>query len=156
MKIRDKFAKSRTYLIALCGAVFVLTASAVTHAGEIITVYKQIYCGCCEKWADHLRGAGFEVNIVEMNNLAPINGQFGIPQNVKSCHTAKLGDYYIVGHVPAADIHKLLAEKPDALGIAVPGMPVGSPGMEIPGMAPDQYDTVLFTTNGDTTVYVSH
>lgn len=156
MKTRDLFTQFRTLFITLCSAAFVLTAGAVTHADEVITMYKQTYCGCCEKWADHLRRAGFEVNTVNMYNLAPLNDRLGIPVNVESCHTAKLGNYYIIGHVPVADIRKMLEEKRSVLGISVPGMPVGSRGMEIPGMIPDKYDSVLFSKNGETAIYVSH
>ena len=156
MSAKNIFAKYRNRFVTLCAAAFVLTAGAVTHADEVITMYKQTYCGCCEKWAEHVRQAGFEVTVVNTDDLAPFNERFGIPQNVASCHTAKLGSYYIVGHVPAADIFKLLEEKPNVMGLSVPGMPLGSPGMEVPGRAAVEYDSVLFTTNGTTTVYVSH
>ena len=156
MSAKNIFAKYRNRFVTLCAAAFVLTAGAVTHADEVITMYKQTYCGCCEKWAEHIRRAGFEVTVVNTDDLAPFNERFGIPQNVASCHTAKLGSYYIVGHVPAADIFKLLDEKPNVRGLAVPGMLVGAPGMEVPGRAAAKYDSVLFIYTGETTVYVSH
>lgn len=156
MRVQQIIAKYRKCLVVLCSAAFVLTAGAITHADEVITMYKNTYCGCCERWAEHMRRAGFEVNVVNMQDIAPLNERIGIPQNVESCHTAKLGNYYIVGHVPVADIFKLLDEKPDVMGISVPGMPVGTPGMEMPGVAPDQYDSVLFNKNGATRIYVSH
>lgn len=156
MSLRNIIAKYRKCFVALFSAAFVLAASAITHADEVITIYKQAYCGCCEDWADYIRQAGFEVNVVSVNDIALINEQFGIPQNVAACHTAKLADYYIVGHVPAPDILKLLEDKPDVMGLSVPGMPVGSPGMEIRGMTAAKYNSVLFTTDGTTNVYVSH
>lgn len=156
MIARDILIKYKSFLALFCMTVFVLATIPASHAAEEITIYKQTYCGCCENWAEHLRRAGFKVNIVDVANLAPLNEQFGIPINVESCHTAKLGNYYIVGHVPASDIQKLLAEKLAVMGLSVPGMPIGSPGMEMPGMTPDKFDSVLFNQYGETRVYVSH
>lgn len=131
-------------------------ANASPETSEVMTIYKNKYCGCCENWATYIRRAGFKVNIISVDDLAPVNQEFGIPQKVGACHTAKLGDYYIVGHVPVPDILKLLEEKPDVMGLSVPGMPIGSPGMEIAGMTPAKYNSVLFTANGKTEVFVSH
>ncbi|MEE8294919.1 MAG: DUF411 domain-containing protein [Sphingomonadales bacterium] len=138
------------------GKGFMQSANAAPKTGEVITIYKNEYCGCCENWAKYIRRAGFKVKVISVNDLAPVNQQFGIPQKVGACHTAKLGDYYIVGHVSVPDILKLLEEKPDVMGLSVPGMPVGSPGMEIAGMAAQKYNAVLFTANGETEVFVSH
>lgn len=156
MPAREMLTKTKIFLALICTAVFVLATTPSGHAAEVITVYKQAYCGCCENWAAHLRRSGFKVNVIDVANLAPLNEQFGIPINVESCHTAKLGNYYIVGHVPVPDIQKLLTEKPAVMGLAVPGMPVGSPGMEMPGTAPDKFNSLLFNKHGETRVYVSH
>ena len=155
MAVKEIFAKYRTGLITLCSAAVVITAIPAAHAAENVTVYKLAACGCCAIWSRYMGQAGFDVEVVNVGDLTLINEQFGIPQNVAACHTAKLGDYYIVGHIPAPDIRKFLDEKPDVIGISVPGMPPGSPGMTMGGRAV-AYDSVLFTSNGETTVYVSH
>jgi hypothetical protein len=93
-------------------------------------VYKSPTCGCCTGWGEHLRANGFEVDVRETDRMEPVKQRLGIPRNMVSCHTAVIGDYVIEGHVRAADIQRLLQEKPDAKGLAVPGMPLGSPGME--------------------------
>jgi len=154
--------KFKTLFVAIFAAAFVMATGSIAsmaHAspeGEVVTVYKQTWCGCCEAWAKYMRKAGYQVKIVNMDDLSPINARFGLPQNLAGCHTAVLGDYFISGHVPIADIVKLIAEKPDAGGISVPGMPMGSPGMEVPGRMPMKYNTLLITRDGTATVYVAH
>lgn len=111
-------------------AVALITASG-SRAAEIV-VYKRASCGCCNKWIDHLERAGFAVEARDRNDLAPIKAASGVPQHLQSCHTARVGDYVIEGHVPADLVQRLLVEKPDIRGLAVPGMPMGSPGMEGP------------------------
>lgn len=97
-----------------------------------ITVYKSPTCGCCAKWVDHLEQNGFSVVVHERHNMSPVKEQFGVDQRYQSCHTAVVDGYIVEGHVPAKDIKQLLAQKPDIKGLAVPGMPMGSPGMEGP------------------------
>jgi hypothetical protein len=106
-----------------------------------MVVWKDPNCGRCGGWVEHLRANGFAVTVEETSNLAPIKAQWGVPAELVSCHTAAIGRYTIEGHVPAAAIKRLLAEKPDAIGLAVPGMPAGSPGM---GGVPERYEVVLF------------
>lgn len=116
-------------------------------AAPAITVYKSPTCGCCAAWADHLASNGFEVRVVDEPRMNPLKGSLGVPEAMRSCHTATLGNYVIEGHVPAADIHRLLAEQPDIDGLAVPGMPIGSPGME-QGDRVDSYTVFAFDASG--------
>lgn len=116
-----------------------------------ITVYKTPTCGCCSKWVRHLEKNGFEVNAINRSNLSSVKSEAGIPRNLASCHTAVVGNYVIEGHVPADDIKRLLKEQPAASGLSVPGMPMGSPGME--GSRKDTYNVMMFTKEGDSTVF---
>jgi hypothetical protein len=125
-----------------------MIASAATQAVE---VYKTATCGCCEEWVKHLRTNGFEVDAHNVANPSDTREKMGIPNRLGSCHTAVVGGYAIEGHVPAAEIKRLLAEKPKAKGLAVPAMPPGSPGMEGPMHMP--YDVLLVRNDGSTTVY---
>ena len=111
-------------------------------AGEVV-VWKSPTCGCCEKWADHLRANGFRVVVHDVEDLMPVKQSHRVPDNLHACHTAEIAGYTIEGHVPAAEVKRLIAEKPAARGIAVAGMPIGSPGME-QGSAREAYDVVLF------------
>lgn len=126
---------------------------AATTAGEapLATVYKSPTCGCCAKWVDHLRRHGFRVEVHDTTDLEPIKARHGVPSALQSCHTAIVGDYVIEGHVPADVIQRLLRERPAVAGMAVPGMPMGSPGME--GPYREEYDVVAFTRDGSTHVY---
>lgn len=119
----------------------------------VIEVYKSATCGCCTQWIDHLRENGFKVNPHDVPNTATYRTKFGVPAAMGSCHTGTIGGYALEGHVPAADIKRLLKEKPKAAGLAVPGMPMGSPGMEVAGEAADAYDVLLFQASGKYTVY---
>ena len=116
-----------------------------------VQVSKDPTCGCCEAWVEHLRGAGFAVDVAEIAQMSRVKARLGVPQALASCHTAEVGGYVIEGHVPAVEIKRLLAERPAARGLAVPGMPVGSPGMEVEGTEPDTYDVVLFGPGGQRT-----
>lgn len=120
-----------------------------------VTVYKNPQCGCCGKWAAHLRENGFVVREVPTPAMEGVKQQLGVPRSLASCHTARVGEYVIEGHVPAADIRRLLAEKPQLAGLAVPGMPQGSPGMEGPGPA-QAYDVVGFDRMGGTARFARH
>ena len=122
----------------------------------VVEVYKDPGCGCCSLWADHLKAAGFTVNVTEKADLAAFKTSHGVPQQARSCHTALVGGYVLEGHVPAADLQRLLKEKPAVVGIAVPGMPIGSPGMEVKGMKPAAYDVVSFDKQGATKVFTSY
>jgi hypothetical protein len=129
------------------------TYAEAAQAGPVVTVVKSPSCGCCDAWVAHLRGAGFQVRIADVADVTPTARRLGIPDDLRSCHTASVGGYAIEGHVPAADIRRLLRERPAAAGLAVPGMPVGSPGMEH-GSQP--YRTILFTRTGQRRVFASH
>lgn len=116
-----------------------------------VEVYKDPTCGCCGLWVAHLRARGFAPTVTDAPNMTQVKDRSHIPVQLRSCHTALVGGYVIEGHVPAADVQRLLTEKPKVLGLAVPGMPVGSPGMEGAGGRP--YDVLTFDAAGKTTVY---
>ena len=145
-------AKPMTVLLTLfaLGAAVNLPASAA----DAVDVYKSPYCGCCGKWIEHLRQAGFEVRTHEVNDVPAARQRLGMPEHLGSCHTAKVAGYVVEGHVPAADIQRLLKEKPKALGLAVPSMPPGSPGMESSKPAP--YNTLLVKADGEIAVFAKH
>jgi hypothetical protein len=133
-------------------------AVAAANANQpLLVVYRSPTCGCCESWAGRMQGAGFAVEVKDMQDqeLGAIKAEAGVPAGLESCHTARVGDYFVEGHVPAEDVKRLLAEKPDARGLAVPGMPQGSPGMEQGGSA-EPYDVLLVAKDGSTTVYAHH
>ena len=123
--------------------------------GRTITVYKSPTCGCCGKWADHLEQNGFRVVVRTTEELGKIKREFGVPADMQSCHTAMIDDYVIEGHVPASDIEELLRRRPPQRILAVPGMPLGSPGMEHPkGSVP--YESLLVGEDGSVTVFERH
>ena len=132
-----------------------LTTTALRAAGPEVTVYKTRTCGCCAKWVDHLKANGFEPVVKEVATTADARKQFGVPDALISCHTAVVNGYTVEGHVPAADIHKLLKQKPKAVGLAVPGMPLGSPGME-QGDRKQAYSVLLFGKDGKTTAFTRY
>ncbi|GMQ87891.1 MAG: DUF411 domain-containing protein [Gammaproteobacteria bacterium] len=118
---------------------------------ESIIVYKSPTCGCCSKWVRHLQDNGFEVDAINRNDMGSVKSQAGVPRRLASCHTASIGGYVIEGHVPAADIKRLLQERPAVAGLTVPGMPMGSPGME--GPRQDKYKVLTFDKAGNSTVF---
>lgn len=120
-----------------------------------IEVWKSPTCNCCSKWVEHLRKGGFNVTVHNESAMNPLKTKLGVPQDLASCHTGMVDGYAIEGHVPVQDIRKLLAERPKAAGLAVPGMPIGSPGME-QGDRHDSYETLVFTDNGESSVYARH
>jgi len=126
--------------VAGWGAPFAVAAAAPT-----IVVNKDPNCGCCSGWVEHLRAAGFDARVNDLNDLAPLKARLVIPSALASCHTAEIDGYVIEGHVPASAIRRLLSERPAATGLAVPGMPVGSPGMEVPGSPDETYNVILFS-----------
>jgi hypothetical protein len=119
-----------------------------------VQVYKQPGCGCCELWAQHMRKAGFRVTVAEAQDVDAMKRQNGIPVNLRSCHTSLVGGYKVEGHVPADIVKRLLTEKPNVSGIAVPGMPMGSPGMEAGGRV-EPYDVYAFDAQGRQPVFAS-
>ena len=132
----------RTALAALAAVAMPKPAWAQTRPPML--VHKDPNCGCCAGWVKHVRNAGFNAEVRETADMDAVKARLGIPDALASCHTAEIDGYLIEGHVPAGEIVRLLAERPRALGLAVPDMPVGSPGMEVPGRQPDTYQVVLF------------
>ncbi len=132
-------------------AMFIGTAA---HAATM-TVYKSPTCGCCAKWVEHVEKHGFEVKVVPTADMAAVKAKAGVPNELMSCHTTMVGGYVVEGHVPAADIKRLLAQKPKAKGIAVAGMPMGSPGMEH-GDHRQPYSTMLIGKDGKASVFAKH
>ena len=121
-----------------------------------VTVYKDPSCGCCRKWVDHLVANGFAPTTRDRTDMDALKDSLGVPKALRSCHTAVAGKYLVEGHVPAADLKRLLSTKPkDVRGLAVPGMPGGSPGMEMPGRS-DHYDVIAFSTGGKSRLFASH
>lgn len=131
-------------------------ASAAATALPLVVVHKSASCGCCAQWVDHLREAGFRVDVRNQENLNPIKERVGVPLVKGSCHTAEVGGYFVEGHVPAGDIKRLLAQKPDAKGLVLPGMPAGSPGMETPDGTTQAYTVELVTRDGSITPFARH
>lgn len=139
----------RDVALALAGApTLALTGGARAASLPPMVVTKDPSCGCCRAWAEHVRAAGFPVEVVETESLNRLKARLGVPQDLAGCHTAEVGGYVVEGHVPAIAIRRLLQEKPVATGLAVPGMPVGSPGMEVEGSPPETYDVILFGPSG--------
>lgn len=139
----ETFSITRRSLIAGLGATALAGSVVATEALPEIAVMKDPTCGCCEKWITHLREEGFTVAVTD-GPVTPLKVRLGVPRELSSCHTAQVGGYVVEGHVPAGAIRRLLAEKPQGIGLAVPGMPTGSPGMEAEGTEPATYDVVLF------------
>ena len=144
----------------------IITAAVLMFAGSVgitaqgrqtvVEVYKSPTCGCCSKWVDHLRSHGFVVRTTDTEAVDQLKTKHGVPRQARSCHTALVGAYVVEGHVPATDIHRLLKERPAVAGIAVPGMPIGSPGMEVPGVKPQAFNVIAFARDGSTRVFASH
>ena len=131
-------------LVAAGGSAFDLVFAAT----PTMVVNKDPNCGCCSGWVEHVRAAGFETRVNEVSDLAPLKSQLSIPSALASCHTAQIEGYVIEGHVPASAIKRLMSERPPAIGLAVAGMPVGSPGMEVPGVPDEVFHVVLFGPSG--------
>jgi len=141
------------------GAAFAATAASPTRptALPVLQVWKDPACGCCQDWIEYLERDGFRVQVFDTGNTA-VRKRLGLPVKYGSCHTALIGGYVVEGHVNAREIRRLLAEKPKAIGIAVPGMPIGSPGMDGPeyGGQKDPYDVLLVLPDGSSRVYQSY
>ena len=145
--MRNDHCISRRAILAAAGALPLLMATARWGQAEnlpLVSVSKDPSCGCCDGWAAHIEAAGLPVRVVESADMASLKRRLGVPADLASCHTAEVNGYVVEGHVPAAAIRRLLAERPDAVGLAVPGMPAGSPGMDFPGVDPEPYEAFLF------------
>jgi len=146
--------KRRNILVAITSLIVLAISSPSQSAGPLITVFKTPTCGCCDKWVEHVKANGFTVKVQEVNDTAGYERQYRVPRNMVSCHTAVVNGYTIEGHVPASEIKRLLTERPKAVGLAVPGMPVGSPGME--AAHSDAYSVFVFDESGHTSVYAHY
>jgi hypothetical protein len=150
---------ARAAMTTLGGTVLFALRPAVSTAEPTpvaITVYKDPSCGCCTKWVSHLQANGFAPTVHDRSDMDTLKDSLGVPTALRSCHTAVAGRYVIEGHVPAADVKRLLAAKPaGTLGLAAPGMPAGSPGMEM-GARRDRYDVIAFGAKGSTNVFAQH
>ena len=138
MRNRSRLAaawRGLAFAAILAGSATAPSALADTHAGQV-EVYKSPWCGCCAAWVDHLERNGYSATVHEVEDLSPIKQLAGVPQDLRSCHTAMIDGYVVEGHVPASAIDRLLAERPEIHGLSVPGMPQGSPGMEGPNPIP--------------------
>ena len=152
----SRFTINRRYLLATAISVLAppsMNAWAASYPA--IKAYRNPGCGCCEKWAAQLKMAGFDITMEDDPNLEARRVAAGVPADIAGCHTAVMGDTIIEGHVPVEDIKRFLAEKPDARGLAVPGMPAESPGMENGGQA-DPFKVLVFKTDGTWTEFASH
>ena len=132
-----------------------MTMAATTAGPTDLEVWRSPTCGCCGAWIDHMAAAGFRIKVNLVEDTAPTRQRLRMPERLGSCHSAVVGGYVIEGHVPAPEVRRLLTDRPDAIGLAVPGMPVGSPGMEM-GSRRDPYDVLLVTADGRATVFASH
>lgn len=135
--------------VVTCGVLIARTSSA----GQQITVYKTPTCGCCAKWVDHLEANGFRVKAVDLADVTPMRLRYGVPADLRSCHTALVNGYFVEGHVPAEEIHRMLEEGEPIEGLAVPGMPIGSPGMEGPRSEP--YHIIAVEKDGGRHIFAS-
>lgn len=134
--------RRRVLSLGLATGLAALPFGALALAAPAISVYASPYCGCCGDWVEHLRSAGFAAEVTHVDDVAPMKRMAGVPQGLASCHTASVDGYVVEGHVPAPVIRRLLRERPQVRGIAVPGMPIGSPGME--GPSPEPYTVYSF------------
>ena len=149
-------APTRRALLAAATAAAALPGAACATPKRDITVYKTPWCGCCGGWVTHMSRAGFTTRVVEMEDLAPIRARYGVPFELSSCHTGVSGGYVFEGPVPPADVLRVLKERPKALGLTVPGMPLGSPGMESPTGERERFETLLLLKGGGTRVFARH
>ena len=148
-------------LIALALAATALVSLGAASAGprpgapsapvSVVTVYKSASCGCCGKWVDYLRANGFAVKVVDLDDLSEIKLASGVPRSIQTCHTALVEGYVVEGHVPVDALRTLLHDRPKVAGIGVPGMPIGSPGMD--GSPPQAYDVLSWDKTGKTSVF---
>jgi hypothetical protein len=142
--------------LALAGGTSLWAAVAGPAAPTRMTIYMSPTCGCCAKWVDHVKAAGFKAVVHEDEDMETVKDSLGVPKDLRSCHTAQVDKYLIEGHVPAEDIKALLAKKPAAAGLAAPGMPASSPGMAMPGQPHEAYEVLLFQRDGSSEVYAKH
>lgn len=146
----SQFVAAGAFALLLAG----LGSSAVAQQNKVVELYKSPYCGCCGAWADHMKAAGFQIKEHNIEDMSPVKIKYGVSDDLQSCHTAIIDGHIIEGHVPAEDVKRLLAEGGEKSGLAVPGMPVGSPGMEQDGMS-QPYQVIRFSKAGRS-VFADH
>ena len=156
--------KRRVFVVRMAGMAAIgmtgdrlwAQASSWRSAPTPITVYKSSTCGCCKAWVEHLQANGFSPVVHDEEEMDQLKEKLGVPSDVRSCHTAQLNGYLIEGHVPASDIRRLLAQRPETAGLAVPGMPPLTPGMAPKGVEPRNFEVVAFQLDGTTQTFASH
>jgi hypothetical protein len=140
---------TRRSMLLAAGATVLQCRAGSAADGPVVTVHRDPTCGCCSGWVRHLQDAGYATNVLETTDIDAVKRKLGVPRELAACHTAEVSGYVIEGHVPATALRRFLSEKPSAKGLAVRGMPVGSPGME--GGTPEPYDVVMFGPAGQRT-----
>lgn len=153
---RSFVAQAAALGLGLAGGRRLWAQLGATAGPVTLTVYKSPTCGCCAKWVDHLKAAGFATVVHDESDMDEVKDNLGVPKALRSCHTAQVNQYVIEGHVPAEDIRRLLGGKPKVAGLAVPGMPASSPGMAVPGAPVEPYEVLAFRLDGSTEVYAKH
>ena len=156
MKRALYFILALLLLLAACNEANNEDALAIVDEPGVVTVFKSPTWGCCGDWSEHLRENGFTVVEKGVNDLYAVKNSYQVPEQLHSCHTAVVDGYIIEGHVPAAEISRLLSEKPDIAGLGVAGMPIGSPGMEVEGRPAEAYSVLSFNSAGETAVYAAY
>lgn len=141
-------------LAVLLGTATLAACGASSPTSSDVRVFRTATCGCCLGWAEHMEQGGFSVEVIEVDDLDAVKARLGVPAGLQSCHTAEVGGYVVEGHVPAGDVQRLLSERPEVRGLAVPGMPEGSPGMEGPN--PEPYAVLAFDAHGRVEVFQQH
>jgi hypothetical protein len=145
---------TRLWRVLTIVATIALACSPSGSDPNKVVVYKSATCGCCGDWVAHLTTYGFDVEAIDVADLGRVKSENGVPEQFGACHTALVGGYFVEGHVPAEDVARLLEERPSIAGLAVPGMPIGSPGMEGPN--PEPYDVLAVAADGGVSVFASH
>jgi len=154
--LRDMNQERRTFVVTLATVLGGLRLAA-QGTTQPMTVYKDPTCGCCSQWVEQLKKAGITATVNQTADIDAVKTKYGVPARARSCHTALVDRYVIEGHVPVKEIQRLLKERPaGVIGLAVPGMPIGSPGMEVSGVKPQPYNVLAFDKFGATTVYASY
>lgn len=166
MKYSEKRAYGRRHWLAINLIAYVTMIAVIAGVGWVMTptalraedvkVYKNTGCQCCARWANRLGAEGNRVTEISVDDLDAIKKRYHVPEKFQGCHTALIGSYVIEGHVPMKEIDRLLRERPDAKGLSVAGMPVGSPGMEVPGEKADTYKVMLMKKDGTSEVYAQY
>lgn len=147
---------NRRHVLLAASAMLLAPAACAAPPARAMTVFKDASCGCCSAWIDHMTAAGFKADAEDVDDLAAVKTKYGVPEDLASCHTGVIDGYVVEGHVPAADVARLLKERPKAVGIAVGGMPVNSPGMEVPGEPDEPYTVWLFDKAGKRIAFAQH